>query len=114
MKTNKQIGVYLDHSDALISTISKSGITTTTRIVSEFNHQVKEFTLSKNENLMHNKEQHEQAGYYHKIIKELIGYNEILLFGPTDAKNELANLMEKDQHFSTSKIETKSSDKLND
>ena len=63
---------------------------------------------------MHNKEQHEQAGYYNKISKVLEGYNEILIFGPTDAKNELGNIIKKDHRFAESKIEIKSSDKLSE
>ncbi len=113
MKTKKQSGVWMDHSNAHIMSLNGHQITST-RIESGFTHKDKEFALSKNENLMHNKERQEQSSYYQLISKALLENDEILLFGPTEAKNELANLLKADQHFSKSKITIKSSDKLSE
>ena len=38
--------------------------------------------------------------------------NSVLLFGPTDAKVELFNIMEADQRFAKIKIEVKHADKM--
>ncbi len=84
----------------------------TTIIESKFNHQEKEFTLSKSENLMHNKEQHQQSEYYKKLGEVIRNYEEVLLFGPTNAKTELANILEADHHFDKIIIKVKPSDKM--
>ena len=53
-----------------------------------------------------------QAGYYKKITEALKHSNEIVLFGPTKAKNELMNLLTADHHFANKKIEVKQTDKM--
>jgi len=113
MKNIKQIGVWMDHSRAQVMPLI--GITiSTTQIDSDFEHDKRTSSHNGSENLMNNKEQRDQAAYYHKISKVLEGYDEILLFGPTEAKNELGNILKKDPRFSGSKIEIKSSDKLSE
>lgn len=113
MKNTKQIGVWMDHNRAQIMPLT--GITiSTSQIESNFEHDKKTSSHNGSENLMNNKEQKDQAAYYHKISKALEGYDEILLFGPTEAKNELGNIMKKDHRFSESKIEIKTSDKLSE
>ena len=61
---------------------------------------------------MHNKEQHEQLAYYKAIAAVIKNYEEVLLFGPTDAKTELFNLLKADHHFDKINIETKHADKM--
>jgi len=39
-------------------------------------------------------------------------YDEVLLFGPTNAKNELVNILKVDHHFDEIKIEVKPADKM--
>jgi len=111
MKKTKQMGIWMDHSVANLMELANNRIITNV-ITSEFTHEVKEYALSKNENLMHNKEQHEQAGYYDKISDAIKGYDEILLFGPTTAKNELLNLLKTDHHFDKVKVDVISTDKM--
>ncbi len=113
MTTVKQIGIWMDHSSAHLIEFT-GGPMTTTIIESTFTHDQKEESLSKSENLMHNKEQHKHAEYYKKIGETIKHYNEILLFGPTDAKLELCNLLKADHQFANIKIETKSADKMSE
>jgi len=47
-------------------------------------------------------------------MNKLKDYEEVLLFGPTNAKNELFNLLKDDRHFEKIKIEVKSGDKMTD
>ena len=61
---------------------------------------------------MHNKEQHRQSDYYKKIGGEILQYDEVVLFGPTNAKSELANMLKEDHRFASIKLEIKSSDKM--
>ena len=68
--------------------------------------------MFKGERHMHNKEQHGQAGYYKQLADVMKNYEEVLLFGPTDAKTELFNFIKTDKAFSTIKIEIKQADKM--
>lgn len=110
MKTKKLIGIWMDHSVANLIEQSLEGFITKT-IKSDFSHQDKN-SINKNENLMHNKEQSQQYGYYKKIIEAVKEHDEIFLFGPTTAKNELLNLLKDDRHFEYKKIEAKDADKM--
>lgn len=81
-------------------------------IESTFTHEVKEVSLGKNENIMHNKEQHQQADYYKRLGEVIKNYDEVLLFGPTNAKAELVNILKDDHHFDKIKIEVMQADKM--
>ena len=112
MKTKKYIGVWMDHSAAHLMELSENTIITKT-IESEFTKEEKSETLGKSgEFHMHNKEQQQQLNYYNAILDSLKEYQEIFLFGPTTAKNELLNLLRSDHHFDNAKIEVKHADKM--
>ena len=61
---------------------------------------------------MHNKEQHWQSEYYKELGAEIKNYENVILFGPTDAKAELLNTLRSDPQFSKIKIETRQTDKM--
>ena len=107
----KKIGVWMDHSSAHLIEFAMENEEIKT-LNSAFTHEQKEKTWGKNENLMHNKEQHQQAAYYKGLAEAIIGYDEILLFGPTDAKHELYNLLKKDPHFAKTVIDVADAGKL--
>jgi hypothetical protein len=111
MTTNKSLGIWMDHSSAHLMELTSAPIVTTV-VDSAFTHVAKEQSLEKGEKLMHNKEQHQQAAYYKKLGESIKNYDDVLLFGPTDAKIELLNLLRADNNFSKIKIETKQSDKM--
>ena len=111
MANSKKLGVWLDHSNAHMMEYCL-GEMTTTSIASDFTHQVKQSSLEKSENLMQNKEQHMLAAYFKKIADVVKQYDEVLLFGPAEAKLELKNILKDDHHFDKIKIETHSADKM--
>jgi hypothetical protein len=111
MKTEKDLGIWMDHQNAHLMEFTIDPIETKT-IESKFTHDEKEQTLGRSENLMHNKEQHEQADYYRELGEVIRNYNDVLLFGPTDAKVELLNTLRKDHRFADIKIEIKQADKM--
>jgi stalled ribosome rescue protein Dom34 len=111
MTTAKNLGIWMDHSNAHLMEFTTDPITTTI-ISSRFTHREKEQSISKSEDGMHQKEQHEQADYYKKIGEAIKNYQEVLLFGPTNAKTELLNLLKADHHFEKIKLETKDADKM--
>jgi len=111
MKNVKQMGIWMDHSIAFVMELTNDGIVEST-VKSEFTHEEKESSLSKSENLMHNKEQQELLTFYKKLSHTIKDYQEVILFGPTEAKNELFNLMKADHLFNTIKIGVKHADKM--
>ena len=113
MKTVSKLGIYMDHSTAIFLELKDDAIIPLTES-SDFSHENKEFTLSKSEQLMHNKENQKQAQFYKKISDKIRNFQEVLLFGPTEAKNELFNLMKTDHLFDQIKIEVKTSDKMDE
>jgi len=111
MTTTKKLGIWMDHSIAHLMEFTTDPIETNT-IESKFTHQEKEESLGKSEKLTHNKEQHEQSEYYKKLGETIKSYDEVILFGPTDAKIELFNVLRADQRFAKIKIEIKQTDKM--
>ncbi len=103
----------MDHQDAHLIEFTTDPMETTT-VESKFTHQEKEQTLGRSENLMHKKEQYEGADYYKALGEIIRHYNDVVLFGPTDAKVELFNILRKDHRFADIVIEIVPSDKMTD
>ena len=110
MNNIKQLGIWMDHSNAILIEFTNDMIVH--RIVSEFANQDAEFNFYKGEKLIHKKEQHLQLSYYKKIGDIIKKYQDVVLFGPTDAKNELLNKIKTDHLFVGIKFEVKNSDKM--
>ena len=111
MKTAKKLGIWMDHAEAHLMEFTTDPIETKT-IESKFTHKAKADSLTKGENLMHNREQHEEASYYKELGEIIRNYEGVILFGPTDAKVELFNTLKADHHFANIKIEVKNTDKM--
>ncbi|WP_339886732.1 hypothetical protein [uncultured Flavobacterium sp.] len=112
METQKKLGVWMDHANAQLIDLNsdkKSQV-----ISSDFTFETKEEALSRSENVMHNKRQQMQEAYYKKIASAILNYNHVLLFGPTNAKTELHNYLNKDSHFKMIKIDVEAADKMTD
>jgi stalled ribosome rescue protein Dom34 len=109
--TIKKLGIWMDHSMANLMEFTTDAIQTKT-IHSDTSQHGKNSDFGKNENLMHNKEQHQQSEYFKKLGEAIKNYDEVILFGPTTAKAQLLNLLAEDQRFSKIKIEVKQTDKM--
>ena len=112
MDTKKNLGVWLDHSTANL--IEFKDPMTSHTIESDFTHNEKVDALNRSENLMHNKELQMDEAFYKEIADELLRYDHVLLFGPTNAKSELHNYLNMDLHFKDIKIDIESADKMTD
>lgn len=111
MKAKRHLGIWMDHASAHI--MDGSGEATEMHTgVSKFSHEVHEQSLSKGEHLAHNKEQHQQLEYYNQLGEIIKNYDRVLLFGPTDAKKELHNVLKNDHHFDNVTIDIASADKM--
>jgi hypothetical protein len=113
MTTQKKLGIWMDHANAHLMEFSTHTVETT-GLGSKFTDESLEGDMSNGESLMHNKEKHEESDYYKELGKAIANYDEILLFGPTDAKSELFNLLREDSHFEKIKIAVQPADKMTD
>ena len=111
MSTAKKIGIWMDHANAHLMEFTADPMITKT-ISSDFTHDDKENSLGRSENQMHNREQHQHAEYYRKLGDVIRGYKEVVLFGPTDAKVELSNILKADHLFAEIKVDVEQTDKM--
>jgi len=112
METQKNLGIWMDHSSA--NFIDLESIKNNHSIASKFTSNTKEEVLNRSEYTMHNKEDQMQEAFYKEISEEVLKYNHVLLFGPTNAKTELHNYLKKNSHFKDIKIDVESADKMTD
>lgn len=101
----------MDHANAHLIEFTKDTIETKT-LSSKFTHQEKEHSLGKSEHLMHNQENHQEAEYYKGLAAIIMNYEDVILFGPTNAKTELYNILKADHHFDKIKIVVQQADKM--
>ena len=111
MSTAKQLGIWMDHSNAHLMEFTTDPIKTSI-IESKFTREDKVQSLDKSEHLMHNKEQHQQSEYYKNLGAIIKKYEDVILFGPTTAKVELFNFLRADHNFEKINIEVKQTDKM--
>ena len=112
MKTKRILGIWMDHSTAQLTELSDGNFMTET-IESKPKSLVNEEDLYyKDESHELNKEQSHLATYYKKLSDSILNYDEVLLFGPTDAKSELVNTIKDNHLFEKIKIEVKPADKM--
>jgi hypothetical protein len=112
MRNIRKLGIWMDHSNAYLMELANEIIVQ--KVVSELANHETEFNSYKGEKLVHKKEQHLQLSYYKKIGDVIKKYQDVVIFGPTDAKNELFNQIKTDHVFEGIKIEVKNSDKMTD
>ena len=111
MKPKKKLGIWMDHSIAYIMEFTSNPFEIKT-IESKFTRLKKMKALAKGESLMHNKEQQHLSRYYEKLSEVIKDYKRVLLFGPTNAKVELFDILSEDERFMKIKIEIKETDKM--
>nr|MBC7612865.1 hypothetical protein [Pseudopedobacter sp.] len=112
MKIQKNISIWMDHENAQF--IDLNAKDKSHFITSKFTSETKEEALNRSESIMYNKRQQMQEAYYKEIANEILKYDHVLLFGPTNAKTELHNYMSKDLHFKDIKIDVETADKMTD
>ena len=110
MKTTKRLGIWMDHSTANLIEFTDDK-TETTEIEAQVGEQDEPLN-PRDETMIQNKEQNELSDYYKRISEVIKDYDEVLLFGPTHAKDELNNILKDDHHFDEVKIEIKPADNM--
>lgn len=112
IEPNKFLGIWMDHSVANLIDLNTE--IPTHSISSDFTFDTKEEVLRRSEFTMHNKQDQMLTAYYKNISEEILKYNHVLLFGPTNAKSELHNYINKDLHFKDINIYIEPGDKMTD
>lgn len=112
MKTEKKAGIWMDHAHAHLIEYADPMITNV--VTSNSTHEEKGETRPEGEKRMHNKDQQLESKYYKELGELIKNYDEVLLFGPTDAKTELSNILENDKGFPKVKIEIMQTDKMSE
>ncbi len=113
MVPTKSIGIWMDYSSANIIDVTTDEIATST-VTSTFSHEVKQEVLSRSEHGMHKKEQQQHADYFKQIAGIISKHEKVLLFGPSNAKVELFNILRADPAFSKIEIEVQDANKMSD
>jgi len=111
MKTTKNLGIWMDHSNAFLMQIINNNMTTSC-IESDFTNEKRTESLHRSELIMHNNEQQSQANYYKKIGEIIRNFEDVILFGPTEAKQELLNTLKTNHLFEDINIEVLSTDNM--
>jgi len=112
MKSKKQIGIWMDHSVAFLTELTQDDLVTRT-VESNPKSQVNPDDLYfRGEKHQLNKEQGILTAYYKELSEAIRDFDEVLLFGPTDAKSEFSNHLKADHLFDKIKIEAVSADKM--
>jgi len=113
MKSLKQLGIWMDHSIANLIEISNNKmVKRTLKISPVFLGPLDNLRL--NESLVNHKEQNHLSEFYRKLSAVIKNFDEVLLYGPTQAKTELFNQLKEDIQFDRIKIDIQPADKMTD
>jgi hypothetical protein len=111
MNKVKQLGVWMDHSKAILIELYDHKLFSKEIVIKQT--PLETTNVDTHEVMEHSKEQsHNQSVFFKEISDSIRNYRNVLLFGPTDAKNELFNLLKADHNFTDTIIELKSTDKM--
>ncbi len=118
-----KVAIWLDSSRATIVTFKNgvpqietidSGVESHVRIDGEGKEssQFGAGNFTNNEHRENQRHSNEVQAYLKKLTQKIESYEQILLFGPTNTKNQLKNILDEQKAFAGKKIEVKNSDKM--
>jgi len=108
--SKKKLGVWMDHTVAHMIVLNNNS--TASNIIESLSLLGEKQNFGKDESLKHNTEQDQLSDYFKRLSAVIKDYSEVILFGPTNAKTELYNLLKEDSHFNNIKIEIETTDNL--
>jgi hypothetical protein len=111
MKIKKLLGIWMDHSIAHLMEFKNNMIVSETIEADSFVRDDEGINW-RDESLIQNKEQIDLSNYFDKLIYVIKDYDEVLLFGPTEAKSELFNQIDTFHKLDMIKITMKTTDKM--
>ena len=111
MKIIKKLAIYLDDVVAQLIEFSDDA-NKKLSIYSEFSIQDKDKILDGTEREMVNMKQHTQKAYFKLMFLPILDFDEVLLFGPTNAKIALLHFLRQDRNFENINFELLPTEKL--
>jgi len=114
MKSKKLLGIWMDHSVAHCSELINNTFITQSIESTPISLVNKEDLYYKDDSERLNKEKDKLSVYYSKLSDIILKQDKVVIFGPTDAKSELLNLIKKDHLFDKITIEAKAADKMSE
>lgn len=105
------MGIWMDHSIAFLLELENNKIIET-KVEIETPETEVDYDSGKNEKLKNNKAQQFKINYYKKLTDSIKNHQEVVLFGATDAKNELFNILKSENLLENIKLEMQVSDKM--
>ena len=111
MKNAKKAGIWMDHTSANVMEIIDNFIITT-NIKSAVGTDRYSLIVGKDDTHQQMKSQQQLVDYYNELAEIILKFDEIVLFGPTDAKTELLNILKDDKKFDDKMIFLQTTDKL--
>ncbi|MDR3653182.1 MAG: hypothetical protein P4L34_09465 [Paludibacter sp.] len=109
----KQLAIFMDDANALLMELYNHMIVSRNIV---FKSQVNEEYIEQHYALSpyDSDIKQYQSAYFDEIADIIKNYKQVVLFGPTDTKEELYKLLETDHHFKDRKIEFIKTDKMTD
>jgi hypothetical protein len=111
MSHAKKLGIWMDHATGHLIEFTDDP-TEIKIIASKFTLEEKELTLHLGERRMNTKERFLRKEFYKQLGDVIHNYEAVVLFGPTDAKTELHNILMRDQRFAKIQIDVRPGDKM--
>ena len=111
-KAIKQLGIYMDYSNAYLMELIDKNIVSRNIEFESNGKDVHVNSLKQTETASSNIKRHLQSAYYLELCEIIRNYNQVVLFGPAQTKDELFNLLEFDHNFYTIKIKNINTDKM--
>ena len=100
----------MDHTEAHIIKFKNNAIASNT--IESLSLQGEKQNFGKDESLKHNTEQDQLSEFFKRLSAIIKDYSEVIIFGPTNAKTELYNLLKEERHFNNIKIDIETTDNL--
>jgi hypothetical protein len=113
MKSSKRLGIWMDHSSAHLMEFTDNSSEVKT-IESKTGSLTKKQVANYPESLTHDKQWHCQIEYYQKLSEVIQHYEEVVLFGPTEEKVELFDVMSEDKRCLKLKVEIKETSEMSE
>jgi uncharacterized alkaline shock family protein YloU len=111
MKKNKNLGIYIDHSRAVLMEMS-GNVIGENHILSEFSTEGKGSNLKQIENSEHDIDLRLHSKYFKDISHAIQEYQDVIFFGPTDVQVEILNYLNQEKLTKNIKIETRKTDRM--
>ncbi len=103
----KRVGVWMDHFKALLFSVPDGGKKDAYELKESIETTEPEHERQ-SEHTIHNAEQHLRLKHFRSIATHIGGFDEILLFGPGTAQEELRNHLSDDVHFRGKRVDVES------